>query len=57
MSLMLLLIAAPLGELGFMSIIRIEAIKGQVGTLMIHYQNLDQLDDLLKKLCGTVIRP
>lgn len=31
--------------------------KGQNGTLMIHYQNLDQLDDLLKRLCGAVIHP
>lgn len=31
--------------------------KGQNGTLMIHYQNLDQLDDLLKRLCGSVIHP
>jgi ParB family transcriptional regulator, chromosome partitioning protein len=30
--------------------------KGQSGTLMIKYQNLDQLDDVLKKLCGTAVR-
>ena len=30
--------------------------KGQKGTLMIKYQNLDQLDDLLKKLCGEEMR-
>lgn len=30
--------------------------KAQKGTLMIHYQTLDQLDDVLKRLCGTVVR-
>ena len=28
----------------------------QSGSLMIKYQNLDQLDDILKKLCGQAIR-
>lgn len=28
--------------------------RGQKGSLTIRYQNLDQLDDLLKKLCGTI---
>ncbi len=30
--------------------------KGTKGTLMIKYQTLEQLDDLLKKLCGNVVR-
>ncbi len=30
--------------------------RGAKGTLMIRYQNLDQLDDLLRKLCGGTVR-
>lgn len=30
--------------------------KGQAGTLMLKYQTLEQLDDLLKKLCGVTMR-